>query len=89
MTDTNLKPGENVYFTHPKAGQVQIRHMLDFPTGLDGVALPYFCAGRFYPSVEAAEKGFSALCARTAKCVADRSYERAEASLIRPGVFEE
>lgn len=82
-----MQPGDRKLYTHPEAGQFYVcRFFGPHPDGL-----PFFCVGRFYATEEAAVDGFYAAWAASADDEApiDTSYARMEATMVRPGVFEE
>jgi hypothetical protein len=76
MSKPEMKPGEQRSHSHPKAGAFLVRRWFgdDHPK-----RRPFFCAGRFYASEEAAVLGFFAACEEPPRAE-DRSYARAEAS---------
>jgi hypothetical protein len=75
MKTETLKPGEQRQHFHPLTYFVVRRWFgNDHPAGR-----PYFCAGRFYASEEAAVRGFDGMT-KEAPAVEDRRYAMAEAS---------
>lgn len=84
-----LKQGENRYYTHHDTGGFYVRRMEGpGPRRADGVSLPFFCNGRYFATEAEAVAGFYD-AARQPPGSADDSYARADANLVRPGVFEE
>ena len=85
MANTPLNPGESRYHHHPVAGDFKVSRF----DGPHPVGLEFFCCGRYYSSEEQAVESFSLQCHIDVPEVEDRTYERMEARMIRPGVFEE